>query len=103
MSRLAGWRRCLALIAVAPLLGLAAPAGAQALRSEEPGGGMMLFDMIFVRPVGLAATVVGTAAFIVSLPFTVVAGDVNEAGKTLVRDPFLYTFERPLGETERRE
>jgi hypothetical protein len=66
--------------------------------SEEPTSGTILADTFLVRPVMVVATVAGIAAFIVSLPFSALGGNVDEAGKTLVMDPIEYTFMRPLGE-----
>ena len=43
------------------------------------------------------AMVLGTAAFVVSLPFTITSHSTDEAAKTLVRAPTAYTFKRPLG------
>lgn len=55
-------------------------------------------DILLVRPVSLAATVVGTAVFIVSLPFSIPSQSVGSTAKTLVAEPFNYTFTRPIGE-----
>jgi hypothetical protein len=41
---------------------------------------------------------IGTVFFIGSLPFSVVSGSTGKAAKTLVGDPFNYTFTRPLGD-----
>lgn len=60
----------------------------------------MLGDLIIARPLLLGATVIGTAAFIVSLPFTALGGNVKEAGQALVIDPGKATFVRCLGCTE---
>jgi len=54
-------------------------------------------DLVVVRPLWFVATVLGTAAFIVSLPFTIVGGNTGEAGQKLVVAPAKYTFTRPLG------
>ena len=56
----------------------------------------MASDIIFARPLGLVATIVGSALFIVSLPFSALGGNVNKASQKLVVDPFNYTFKRPL-------
>lgn len=61
-------------------------------------GGTMLADTVLVRPFMLVSTVVGAAAFIVTLPFSALGGNVGEAGNTLVMEPARYTFVRPLGE-----
>jgi hypothetical protein len=55
-------------------------------------------DIIVVRPVSLVATVVGTAVFIVSLPFSIPSQSVGSTARTLVVEPFNYTFTRPIGE-----
>ena len=55
-------------------------------------------DILLVRPVSLAATVVGTAVFIVSLPFSIPSKSVGATAQTLVVEPFNYTFTRPIGQ-----
>ena len=55
-------------------------------------------DLVVVRPIWFVATVLGTAAFIVSLPFTILGGNTSEAAQKLVVAPAKYTFTRPLGE-----
>ena len=55
-------------------------------------------DILLVRPVSLAATVVGTAVFIVSLPFSIPSKSVGATAQTLVVEPFNYTFTRPVGQ-----
>lgn len=65
---------------------------------EEPSGEAVLADAVIVRPVGVLATVLGTAAFIVSLPFTIPSGSVGTAAKALVGAPAHYTFIRPIGD-----
>ncbi len=65
----------------------------------EPKDGMeVAADVLLVRPFSLAATVVGTALFIVALPFSIPSGSVEKSGKLLVVDPFKYTFARPVGD-----
>jgi hypothetical protein len=54
-------------------------------------------DILLVRPVSLAATVVGTAVFIVSLPFSIPSKSVGATAQILVVEPFNYTFTRPIG------
>ena len=66
--------------------------------SEEPTGGTMMADAFLFRPFMLVSTVVGAAAFIVTLPFSALGGNVSEAGNKLVMEPARYTFVRPLGE-----
>lgn len=57
-------------------------------------------DILIARPLGLAATVAGTALFLVALPFEAMSGDLKEPAGMLIEDPARYTFLRPLGEVE---
>ena len=68
--------------------------------TDSPPFYKMLGDLIIARPLLLGATVIGTAAFVVSLPFTALGGNVKEAGQALVVDPGKATFVRCLGCTE---
>lgn len=66
--------------------------------NNTPSGGAMIVDAIFARPLGIFATVVGTAVYTVSLPFSLSGGNEHEARQNLVYSPASYTFRRPLGE-----
>ena len=70
---------------------------------EDPSGGMMLADFIFVRPIGIAATAIGSIFYVVSLPFSLLGENPGEAGIALVKEPAAYTFRRPLGEFPERD
>jgi hypothetical protein len=65
---------------------------------REPTGAEMLFDATIVRPMGLVGTVVGAAAWVVSLPFTLPSHSTERAAKQLVAKPAEFTFKRPLGQ-----
>ena len=65
---------------------------------EGNSGGKMLFDLLLIRPVGILATVIGSALFVVSLPFSAIGGNTKPAYKKMVKEPAKYTFTRPLGE-----
>jgi hypothetical protein len=69
-----------------------------ALQEEEISTENMVADAIIVRPLGLVATVLGVGLFIVSLPFSLLGRNVEEAGQKLVVAPAKFTFLRPLGE-----
>jgi hypothetical protein len=79
-----------------------APALADSYESNNngpaPSAEAMAADLIFIRPASLVATVLGTGFFVVSLPFSILGGNVDEAGQNLVLKPAKTTFIRPLGE-----
>ncbi len=76
---------------------LAAEREYQYIKGEDRNALAMIFDLVLLRPLGLAATAIGTAFFIVSLPVSVIGGNTGEAAKELVVKPVKYTFTRPLG------
>ncbi len=67
------------------------------LDSNQPDAGAMATDLILVRPLGFVSMILGTAAFIVSIPFTTTGKNVDQAWDTLVAKPATFTFQRPLG------
>lgn len=88
------------LAAAATALLVSAPAiqAADNFRYDNPSYGSMVVDAAIARPLGLGATVVGAVAWIVTLPFSALGGNVREAGHELVVKPARFTFTRPLGE-----
>jgi hypothetical protein len=60
----------------------------------------MLVDGFVLKPAGVLATLVGSAAFVVMLPFSIPTRSVDKAAQKLVVDPARYTFVRPLGQVE---
>ena len=64
---------------------------------ENPSALAMTGDAIFARPVLFGMTVIGTAVFVASLPFSLLGGNVGEAAETLVVGPAKTTFVRCLG------
>ncbi|HHJ13050.1 MAG TPA: hypothetical protein ENJ79_01550 [Gammaproteobacteria bacterium] len=82
------------------LLSLSASAGDYAFENPKspPTGGEMVADALLVRPFMLVGTVITTATFIVTLPFSALGGNVGQAAERLVAEPAKYTFARPLGE-----
>lgn len=65
---------------------------------EPPSAAAMGFDVVMARPLGLAGTVLGTGLFVVSLPFSAVGMNVEDAAVRLVAEPAKFTFVRPLGD-----
>ncbi len=78
----------LAIFCVAP---------AHAGDEDEPTAMAMAGDLLIARPGGLVLTVVGAAAFVVSLPFSAAGGNVGKAADQLVVGPAKTTFLRCLG------
>ncbi len=64
---------------------------------DEPSAGEMVADVVVARPIGFVATVLGGAAFVVSLPFSALGGNVEEAADALFLAPAKATFVRCLG------
>jgi hypothetical protein len=57
-------------------------------------------DALVVRPVCLAATLVGSVVFVVALPAALFSKSVKKTANTLVVKPANATFKRPLGDME---
>jgi len=64
---------------------------------SEPSTITMAADILIARPLLLASTVIGTALFIVSSPFSYLGGNLHQASEMLVELPAKNTFERCLG------
>ncbi len=60
----------------------------------------MIFDFVFLRPLGMLGTIAGSAVFVLSLPFSGPEGNAGEAARKLVVKPARFTFARPLGQSE---
>ena len=57
-------------------------------------------DALVVRPACLVATVVGSAVFVVALPWAAASKSVKKTADTLVTKPARATFTRPLGDMQ---
>tara|TARA_B100000809_G_scaffold222592_1_gene231685 strand:+ start:1424 stop:1753 length:330 start_codon:yes stop_codon:yes gene_type:complete len=67
-----------------------------AIPEERPGAFSMIID-VPIRVLGMGLALVGTAFFIVALPFALTSGSTGDAWNALVVEPFQFTFTRPLG------
>lgn len=83
--------------ATTALAGYPAPEQDIYLEDDDVAGLEIVVDLVIARPLGLAATVLGTAFFVAGAPFAALAGDFETPAHFLVVEPFRYTFERPLG------
>jgi hypothetical protein len=95
-------RKSIATLAVAALIAgtVPAPVMADTSGNEEGDDSAVVLDLAVLRPIGLVATIAGTAIFIVSLPISLPTGSVGKTFNSLVKQPAKYTFYRTLGEEE---
>ena len=95
VKRITGWLMVAALVLV--------PLGTTALAENptqviEPSAESMAVDLIVLRPLGIISLAAGTALYVVSLPFSALGGNTDQAKEKLVRDPAEFTFSRKLGD-----
>ncbi len=67
---------------------------------DKPDDGIIIIDVLLARPLGIASIVFGAGVFIIALPFTLPTGTVGTVAEKLVVEPFRFTFQRPVGETD---
>lgn len=63
----------------------------------QPTAEQMIIDGLIYRPLSLAATLLGTGLFFVTLPFSLIGGNAGQAGERLVLETASATFDRCLG------
>lgn len=63
----------------------------------EPNMLKMGADLLIARPVLLGFTVLGSALYLISLPFSAAGGNLGQASEVLVVGPARATFKRCLG------
>ncbi|HEX2965352.1 MAG TPA: hypothetical protein VHO84_06185 [Syntrophorhabdaceae bacterium] len=63
-------------------------------------GDAILFDLIFLRPLGIISCGVGFATTLVGAPFIVGRDNARDVGDALLNEPGNYTFWRPLGQID---
>ncbi len=74
-----------------------------AAASSESGNSSPLevaADAVVVRPACLVATVVGSAIFVVALPWAAASKSIKKTADALVVKPAAATFTRPLGDMD---
>lgn len=97
LRRLSGAALLAAACALPAVQADAAPQPSRTNTVSKPSAGAMAADVLIARPLGLAATVVGSALWVVSLPFSALGGNVNDSAEQLVIGPAAETFARCLG------
>ncbi len=83
-------------VCTAAAIGSLGMSTARAYTQSDPAA--VAADALLGRPLCFAATVVGSAIFLVSLPVAIPSKSVNSAARTLVVAPARATFVRPLGD-----
>lgn len=96
MKIIVGARRAIVAVIVSCML-LPQMLWAQEAIDESPNEWAMAGDLLVARPIGAALVVGGAAVWLVSLPFTLLAGNASEAAGTLIGGPVETTFMRCLG------
>lgn len=94
-------RRSRHLSGVLALLLAVTPLWAAAQQDDTVSGDKgtdMVVDAVVMRPLGLAATAIGTVLTVVALPFTIPSGSVQSSAHEWIVRPAEYTFKRPLGD-----
>ncbi len=101
-GRIRGYVAALAVGAV--LLGSAAPAAAKEFATQDAHEVPIVFDVIFMRPMGLAMTALGTVAWLLTTPVVALTRptDVMKPFDILVIKPAMFTFADPLGQHPNR-
>jgi hypothetical protein len=77
---------------------LSATTPALASGSSDPAS--VLVDVLVARPISFAVTTVGSALFVVSLPFAAASRSTHETAETLVVGPARDLFTRPVGDLD---
>ncbi len=93
-------KKILVILLVMVMLFSSAPAFAA---SSDIDAVDIIFDTVALRPLGMVSTAFGSAFFVVSLPFAAITGSVGKSYELLVKDPFDYTFRRPLGQIKKSD
>jgi len=55
-----------------------------------------MIDILIARPLGIAAGILGTGLFILSLPFTIPSNSVENAAEMFIVNPFKFSFTREI-------
>lgn len=72
-------------------------ADSSSLRPENPDAVYMAADLFLARPAMIVTGILGTGVYILSLPFSFLGGNMDQARQQLVTQPFQAAFQRCLG------
>ena len=97
-------KKLISLFALLSIISCSTIPHSQSVEEVEPG--FVIWDVLFYRPVGLIATVIGTGVYIGISPLTALASippphdAFVKTGKILILSPAVYTFVRPIGDRD---
>lgn len=91
-------KRFAAAVAMLCIAFAPATALAEADAAEPDRAAAIAFDLLILRPAGLARFVLGSAIATVVIPFALVSGQTAEVVEQLIGEPGAYTFQRKLGD-----
>jgi hypothetical protein len=92
--------RALVLLFATAFLFAGSPAAAEKARfNADEDRPSPVLDAVVLRPLGVAATLIGTTVFVFTSPIFLVTRpqDIDEPFKALVARPAWWTWGRPLG------
>jgi len=80
---------------------LLAPGPPRETSGSSVGNGTgLVLDLLVLRPLGAASTAVGFGLFLIAGPFAAPSGQFGDAWEIFVKNPYAFTFERPLGDLD---
>ncbi len=88
----------IAALTVLPMISSVATAQDTVEEDKETSLAAVSVDLLAVRPLGFASTVVGLLGYVVTLPFSIPGDNDDVVWENLVKEPAAYTFKRPMGE-----
>ena len=94
-------RSRLAIALGSALLAFSAPpvhAEQDAWRPSDLGD--QVFDVLLVRPIGLAGLIAGTGFFVIAAPLTAPFVGIGDTWELFVKEPYRYAIRRSLGDLE---
>jgi len=60
-------------------------------------------DTLIVRPACFVATIIGSAVWVIGLPFSAASRSIKQTAYTLIVRPARATFTRPMGDMDSLE
>jgi len=103
-------RRFFVIVTVLATLAIGIPAFAEEMLPPDPAlsgdfssqymGERMMVDMFVLRPLGLAAGIIGAASAVAMFPMAAATNSLDRMDREMIYKPFAYTFQRPLGDID---